>query len=62
LKETPGDLGGQLRLVRAWAMLGDADRAKAAAASARAALKDDAAAVRRIDDLMLGLGLRDGPA
>ncbi len=43
-------------------MLGEADRAKAAAADARAALKDDLGAVRRIDDLMLGLGLKDGPA
>ncbi|HVV95133.1 MAG TPA: c-type cytochrome biogenesis protein CcmI [Hyphomicrobiales bacterium] len=57
LKAAPRDLGGQLRLVRAWAMLGDRDKAKAAAAAANAAFADDAAAKQRIADLLLGLGL-----
>jgi cytochrome c-type biogenesis protein CcmH len=62
LNNAPRDLGGQLRLVRAWAMLGDASRAQSAARAARAAFEGDAGAVRRIDDLLLGLGLKDRPA
>ena len=57
LKDQPHDLGGQLRLMRAWAMLGDAAKAKAAAAAATGAFAGDDAALRRIDDLLLGLGL-----
>lgn len=53
----PHDLGGQLRLIRAWTMLGDKAKAKAAEAAAAAAFADDAAARRRIADLALGLDL-----
>jgi cytochrome c-type biogenesis protein CcmH len=62
LKEAPRDLGGQLRLVRAWTMLGEADRAKAAADAAKTAFADNPEALRRIADLLLGLGLEDKPA
>lgn len=62
LKQAPHDLGGQLRLVRAWAMLGDAGRAQSAADAARATFEGDAGAVGWIDDLLLGLGLKDRPA
>jgi cytochrome c-type biogenesis protein CcmH len=62
LKEKPRDLGGQLRLIRAWTMLGEPGKAKTAATDARAAFADDPAAQRRIADLLLGLGLEDKPA
>jgi cytochrome c-type biogenesis protein CcmH len=61
-KEHPGDLGQQLRLIRAWAMLGDADKSKAALDAAREHFADDAKARQRLDDLALGLGLSGGPA
>ena len=57
LHEAPKDLGGQLRLMRAWTMLGEGAKARAAADSAKAAFADDPQALQRIDDLMLGLGL-----
>lgn len=59
LKLAPGDVGGHLRLIRAWTVLGDRNRARAAADTGRAALADDPAAVRRIDDLVLALGLEE---
>jgi cytochrome c-type biogenesis protein CcmH len=62
LKDQPKDLGGRLRLIRAWTMLGEQDKARAAAAEAREALADDPAALRRISDLVLALGLEDKPA
>lgn len=61
LKEAPGDLGGRLRLIRAWTVLGDRARAVAAAQEGRAALAGDAAAIRRIDDLVIALGLEEKP-
>jgi cytochrome c-type biogenesis protein CcmH len=51
------DLDGWIRLVRAYAVLGDRDKAKGAAADARRALADRPDQVRRIDDLVKGLGL-----
>ncbi|MGQ4272479.1 c-type cytochrome biogenesis protein CcmI [Terrihabitans sp. B22-R8] len=62
LKGDPGDLAGQLRLIRAWTMLGDADKAKAAASEARGAFAGKEAELRRIDDLVLGLDLEENPA
>lgn len=62
LKDAPQDVGGQLRLIRAWAMLGDAERAKAAAANARTVFASDGNVLRRISDLLLGLGLEEKPA
>ena len=52
-----GDVDGWLRLVRAYAVLGDHDKAKDAAADARHALADHPDQVKRIDDLVKGLGL-----
>jgi cytochrome c-type biogenesis protein CcmH len=52
-----GDVEGWLRLVRAYAVLGDRDKAKDAAADARHALADRPDEVKRIDELVKGLGL-----
>jgi cytochrome c-type biogenesis protein CcmH len=52
-----GDVEGWLRLVRAYAVLGDSDKAKAAAADAKRALASHPDEVKRIDDLAKGLGL-----
>ena len=57
LKQDGSDLEGWLRLVRAYAVLGERDKARAAAADARRALGGDADKVRRLDDLVKGLGL-----
>jgi len=51
------DVDGWLRLVRAYAILGDRDKAKDAAADARRALSDQPDQIKRIDDLVKGLGL-----
>jgi len=52
-----GDVEGWLRLVRAYAVLGDSDKAKAAAADAKRALASHPDEIKRIDDLVKGLGL-----
>jgi len=52
-----GDVEGWLRLVRAYAVLGDRDKAKDAAADARHALADHPDDVKRVDELVKGLGL-----
>jgi cytochrome c-type biogenesis protein CcmH len=52
-----GDVEGWLRLVRAYAVLGDRDKAKDTAADARHALADHPDEVKRIDELVKGLGL-----
>ena len=59
LRDNGADVEGWLRLVRAYAVLGDRDKAKNAAAEARRALADHAEQVRRIDDSVKGLGLED---
>jgi cytochrome c-type biogenesis protein CcmH len=51
------DVDGWLRLVRAYVVLGDRDKAKDAAAEARRALSTRPEDVKRIDDLVKGLGL-----
>ncbi len=51
------DVEGWLRLVRAYAVLGDSDKAKAAAADAKRALASRPDEIKRIDDLVKGLGL-----
>jgi cytochrome c-type biogenesis protein CcmH len=51
------DVDGWMRLVRAYARLGDRDKAKDAAADARRALSDQPDKIKRIDDLVKGLGL-----
>jgi cytochrome c-type biogenesis protein CcmH len=62
LNSAPEDLGGQLRLIRAWTMLGEKDKARAQAEAARKAFAGNPDALRRIGDLLLGLGLEDKPA
>jgi cytochrome c-type biogenesis protein CcmH len=51
------DADGWLRLVRAYAVLGDRDKAKDAAADARRALASRPDAIKRVDDLVKGLGI-----
>jgi len=51
------DADGWMRLVRAYVILGDRDKAKDAAADARRALSDQLDQIKRIDDLVKGLGL-----
>src|SRR5690348_9551829 len=51
------DVDGWMRLVRAYSILGDRDKAKDAAADARRALSDQPDQIKRIDDLVKGLGL-----
>jgi cytochrome c-type biogenesis protein CcmH len=57
LHANAGDVEGWLRLVRAYAVLGDANKAKTAAADAKRALASHPDEVKRIDDLVKGLGL-----
>jgi len=57
LKQDGSDVEGWLRLMRAYMVLGDKDKARAAAASARSALAGDPDKLRRIDDAVKGLGL-----
>lgn len=52
-----GDVDGWLRLVRAYVVLGDRDKAKGAADDARHALASRPDDIKRIDDLAKGLGL-----
>ena len=57
LHDNGADVEGWLRLVRAYAVLGDRDKAKNAAADARRALADHPEEIKRIDDLVKGLGI-----
>jgi len=57
LRGNGADVDGWLRLVRAYTVLGDRDKAKSAAADARRALADHPEELRRIDDLLKALGL-----
>jgi cytochrome c-type biogenesis protein CcmH len=57
LRADGNDVDSWLRLVRAYAVLGDRDKAKDAAANARHALASHPDDVKRIDDLVKGLGL-----
>jgi cytochrome c-type biogenesis protein CcmH len=57
LKSDGSDVDGWLRLVRAYMVLGDPDKARAAAAEGRRALGADAEKRRRLDELVKGLGL-----
>ncbi len=58
LHTSGGDVEGWLRLVRAYVVLGDRDKAKDAAADAKRALADHPDDIKRIDDLVSGLGLK----
>jgi len=57
LKDEGGDLDGWLRLIRAYMVLGERDKARSAAADARRALAGDPDKLRRINDAAKGLGL-----
>ena len=57
LKQDGSDVEGWLRLLRAYMVLGDRDQARAAAGEARRALASDPEKLRRVDDLIKGLGL-----
>ncbi len=57
LRDNGADVDGWVRLVRAYAVLGDRDKAKSAAADARRAFADHPEDLRRINDLVKGLGL-----
>jgi cytochrome c-type biogenesis protein CcmH len=50
LQQDGSDVDGWLRLLRSYMVLGEADKARAAAAEARNALKDDADKLRRLDE------------
>jgi cytochrome c-type biogenesis protein CcmH len=57
LKQDGSDLEGWLRLVRAYTVMGDRDRALSAVADARRALGHDADKLRRLDELVRELRL-----
>jgi len=57
LSENGGDTDGWLRLIRAYSVLGERDKALTAAANARSALAGHADNLRRVDDLTKELGL-----
>ena len=51
------DIEGWLRLVRSYMVLGESDKARSAVADARRALAGDPGKLRRLDELVKGLGL-----
>jgi cytochrome c-type biogenesis protein CcmH len=57
LHEDGSDVDGWLRLLRSYMVLGEADKARAAAADARNALKGDADKLRRLDEGAKSLGV-----
>jgi cytochrome c-type biogenesis protein CcmH len=57
LHKEGSDVEGWLRLVRSYMVLGERDKARAAAGDARRALGNEPDKLRRIDDLVKGLGL-----
>jgi len=57
LKTDGDDIEGWLRLVRAYTVLGEHDKARSAVSDARRAIGNDADKLRRLDDLVKGLGL-----
>jgi cytochrome c-type biogenesis protein CcmH len=57
LKTDSSDFEGWLRLVRAYAVMGDKDKARDAFISARNTIGDDAEKKKRLDDLAKGLGI-----
>jgi cytochrome c-type biogenesis protein CcmH len=57
LKENGSDIEGWQRLLRAYMVLGERDKAHAAAADAKRALAKDPDKLRRIEDMINSLGL-----
>jgi len=57
LKEQGDDVEGWLRLVRAYIILGERDKAQAALADARQAVRSDAARLQQLNDGLKSLGL-----
>jgi cytochrome c-type biogenesis protein CcmH len=57
LREDGSDVDGWIRLLRSYMVLGEADKARAAAADARNALKGDADKLRRLDEGAKSLGV-----
>jgi cytochrome c-type biogenesis protein CcmH len=57
LQQNGDDIDGWQRLLRAYMVLGERDKAKAAAADARKALAADPDKLRRIDEMVKNLGL-----
>jgi cytochrome c-type biogenesis protein CcmH len=58
LQRDGSDVEGWIRLIRAYLVLGERDKARAAAGDARRALADDVDKLGRLDDLVAGLGLK----
>lgn len=58
LQQDGSDFDGWLRLVRAYVVLGEPEKAKAAVTGARQAAAEDAGKVHRVDDLVAELGLQ----
>jgi len=57
LHQDGSDIEGWLRLVRSYMVLGDRDKALAAVGDARRALAGDPEKLRKIEELVKGLGL-----
>src|SRR5262249_28066174 len=57
LKQNGSDVEGWLRLVRAYMVMGDRDKARGAIGDARRALASEPDKLRRMDELAKGLGL-----
>jgi cytochrome c-type biogenesis protein CcmH len=57
LKQDGSDVDGWLRLLRAYMVMGDKDRARAAAGDARRALASDPDKLRQVNEFVKGLGL-----
>src|SRR5262249_30232881 len=57
LRNDSSDFEGWLRLVRAYTVRGEREKARSAASDARRALGSDTDKLRRLDELVKGLGL-----
>jgi cytochrome c-type biogenesis protein CcmH len=57
LKENGNDVDGWLRLVRAYMVMGDRDKAKGAQSDARQALAGDAERLKQLNEGLKNLGL-----
>jgi cytochrome c-type biogenesis protein CcmH len=57
LKQNGDDIDGWLRLVRAYTVLGDREKAKSAAADARQAVTNNAGRLRQLNEGLKNLGV-----